>query len=485
MTRKWQTGDTGFAKVENVEYVGKVVAVETAGLVLALPVAELDGSATGAVELPAEEGDTDVLVRFVRLAAEKVGRSRPLTWRNVHRFDAFPCDEAMREYLRGCEVEDASSAAEDVGGALRRLAAAAADATKGTDRPPSGRVRRALVCEEGQDDGGGADDEDDGIVGGELGLSQLQALLGKEAGGGAPGGQTQAPNGGAFVSKKAQATGGQAGPPPPPPTGPASSLDQYLAAAAAGVNSGGTVDKPSLDGLLQVMMLRELQRMAKQNSDDGEDGAVNTKKFDAIASAFNRVRNLRQSRLTDAPGIRRRFESQVMGELGIRHGQRWTYHDYWELLNFSRFKSIGRCAYLFTEVIEMAEAAENGGDTKAALDQIVATAIQALKALHQFKLDGGSWKNAWGLTLLEHDPYADLEFAGDASELGTLAGHQHAKEVLAARIAGTPLTTASGTTAAGAAKSVTFDVAEDAHAGDESGPKAAAARGKRNRGKNV
>ena len=90
-----------------------------------------------------------------------------------------------------------------------------------------------------------------------------------------------------------------------------------------------------------------------------------------------------------------------------------------------------------------------------------------------------------GLTLLEQDPCADLEFAGDATELGALAGHQHAKEGFAARVSGTPLTSgASSSTTPAAAAAARLKAEEDARAGGDTGAKAGGGGGRRRGKKN-
>ena len=59
--------------------------------------------------------------------------------------------------------------------------------------------------------------------------------------------------------------------------------------------------------------------------------------------------------------------------------------------------------------------------------------MQGVKALYQFALDGGSWRTAWALTLLE-DPYDRPRFAGEESELATVTGFLRAQDDLDERI---------------------------------------------------
>ena len=101
-------------------------------------------------------------------------------------------------------------------------------------------------------------------------------------------------------------------------------------------------------------MFKELRRLANKDGDESDNAAAG-QKFDSIAKAFNKVKDLRDARLKDVPGIRKRYDAQVRGELGVRHGERWTHFDQWEAMSFSKFKTAGRMADLLTEMVELGE----------------------------------------------------------------------------------------------------------------------------------
>ena len=118
-----------------------------------------------------------------------------------------------------------------------------------------------------------------------------------------------------------------------------------------------------------------------------------------------------------------------MEELGVRPGEIWRYRDYWKTMKFANFRSVGRCAYLFSEIIEECERSQD-------VAIIQATAIQALKSCHQFAIDGGSWRAAFALSLFV-DSYGKEVFGGDEEELSTVVGYLKAQDDLSERVRST------------------------------------------------
>ena len=95
-------------------------------------------------------------------------------------------------------------------------------------------------------------------------------------------------------------------------------------------------------------------------------------------------------------------------------------------MKFQNFRSVGRCAYLFSEIIEECERSQD-------VAIIQATAIQALKSSHQFAIDGGSWRAAFALSLFV-DPYGKEVFGGSEEELSTVVGYLKAQDDLQERV---------------------------------------------------
>ena len=118
-----------------------------------------------------------------------------------------------------------------------------------------------------------------------------------------------------------------------------------------------------------------------------------------------------------------------MQKLRVRPGQNWSYEDYWKTLPVGRHKTIGRILFVLQEVIEYLDLGQP--------DIAFATVVQLFKALHQFLVDGGSWKAAWLLTLME-DPYGEEEFGGTSEELAVVGGHLKASAELWEKVHGKP-----------------------------------------------
>ena len=61
--------------------------------------------------------------------------------------------------------------------------------------------------------------------------------------------------------------------------------------------------------------------------------------------------------------------------------------------------------------------------------ECLAYLCQLLRAMHQVVLDGGGWEDASGFLPTE-DPFQTVEFAGDDSEVETLAARREALDTL-------------------------------------------------------
>ena len=59
--------------------------------------------------------------------------------------------------------------------------------------------------------------------------------------------------------------------------------------------------------------------------------------------------------------------------------------------------------------------------------------MQALKACHQFSLDGSNGRAAWGLTF-QKDPYGQPRWGGSEEELSVIASHLRAQHDLQERL---------------------------------------------------
>ena len=141
----------------------------------------------------------------------------------------------------------------------------------------------------------------------------------------------------------------------------------------------------------------------------------------ATVRAFSAMDHMRRCRLDTPAQIITQFRQECMEELNVRGHQHWAYEGVWQKQNYAQCRSVGRCAYILTEIVELLD------QGKAA--EAHATSIQAWKALAQFSLDGQSWRAAWPLTGLP-DPYSRKEFAGTPAELSTVAAYLKGLEAL-------------------------------------------------------
>ena len=175
---------------------------------------------------------------------------------------------------------------------------------------------------------------------------------------------------------------------------------------------------PNSPDLLQLLLLTELRRL-------GGDQGVTTSS-NVIARAFANMETMRSERVDSPESIINPFLREVWDQLGVRTPhQHWQFREHWESQNYTRCRSVGRCAYILAEVVQ----ALYDNQPRVAL----ATAVAGWQGCHQFALDQGSWRAAWPLVRLR-DPYARAPFAGSARDLSTVGGFLRAQHDLQDRI---------------------------------------------------
>jgi hypothetical protein len=183
--------------------------------------------------------------------------------------------------------------------------------------------------------------------------------------------------------------------------------------------------------LIQLLLLNELQKggrkgKKKQGSDSSSGSDVENQDI-GLVKALKNMDRLRRGRIKRPRKITRGFRKAVLKKLNVRPGQAWSMKDHWKTLPIGRHRTIGRITYVIAEALERFELGQP--------DAAWATLVQLYKALHQFLLDGGSWKAAWLLTLVE-DPYGEDSFGGSNSELAVVGGHLRASADLYEKVHG-------------------------------------------------
>jgi hypothetical protein len=106
-------------------------------------------------------------------------------------------------------------------------------------------------------------------------------------------------------------------------------------------------------------------------------------------------------------------------------GRPWTWKDAAHVIPFNRMKGMQRIYLLFGEVLRLILRDES--------DQAAAQAVQAMKAIHQFVVDG-SWKAAWPLTY-QPDPFAADRHGGTELEMEAILAYIRVQDDLARKAA--------------------------------------------------
>ena len=168
--------------------------------------------------------------------------------------------------------------------------------------------------------------------------------------------------------------------------------------------------------MLRLLLEKEMKTKKKKGSGSSSSSSMSSI-GDKTANVYAKLQKLRRQRKKQPWKLNKKFRAHVMRHLNVLPGEAWRYRTYWAAMPFRNFRSVGKLAFLLSEIIQEAEAP---GEASHRLAVVQATAVQGLKACHQFALDGGSWKAAWPLTLIP-DPYAKEEFGGSPEELGAIA----------------------------------------------------------------
>ena len=84
------------------------------------------------------------------------------------------------------------------------------------------------------------------------------------------------------------------------------------------------------------------------SDDEGLDGRQSS-----IATAFLNHDKLCRQRTSNPTAIIREFAEETKRELGARVGDRWTYPDKWEMVNYGANKNLGCLSRLMAEAVEL------------------------------------------------------------------------------------------------------------------------------------
>ena len=101
------------------------------------------------------------------------------------------------------------------------------------------------------------------------------------------------------------------------------------------------------------------------------------------------------------------YTDKITKVLGAEDGRAWTYEDYSRKAPWGKLFDLKRCFYPFSAIVKLLD--EDKGD------QAHAMMVQLMKALEQFAIDHGSWRNAWYYSGMD-DPMGKRRFAGTDRE---------------------------------------------------------------------
>ena len=194
--------------------------------------------------------------------------------------------------------------------------------------------------------------------------------------------------------------------------------------------------------LMEYLLFQEFQKQMKKKKKkkkkkEGKSRGSSSSSSDAegdnreigLVRSLRDMHKLRRMRVKQPLRICRRFRRRVLEKLNVRAGQIWSYRDHWGRLPVGRHRTIGRIMFVLAEILERFEMGEG--------EVAWASTVQLYKSLHQFLIDGGDWRVAWDLTLLE-DPFGADAFGGSDSELAIIGGHLKATSDLSDKVHGRP-----------------------------------------------
>ena len=344
--------------------------------------------------LPAAEEDGRIDVGLVRIPLADIHTTRPREWRRIVRFpeagEERPDSHALADAAEEAQnvltvtVSDASDGAAGGGNergmnarlsAIERMLGELASGRR--ENPPERVVEaepregRARASEERRSRSSGTSESEEGPsrAGRNLGgAAELLQAFGR--------GSRADPLIAESVERRTR--GESPLPARRATTGTPSARDVAGTAAPANAN----------EALIQLLLLKELRGQKRgeegETSSSGGDDLSGAKAL-KVATSYRMYTRLKKRRFKNPRCINRRFQRSVMERLGAEKGDSWKYHDFWKKVNWRNFRSMGRSAWILLEIIQLCSKASTQHD----LDVVQATAVQGVKALHQFALDGG------------------------------------------------------------------------------------------------
>ncbi len=180
-----------------------------------------------------------------------------------------------------------------------------------------------------------------------------------------------------------------------------------------------------------VKTLKAMRRSSRRRDDssDSEDGHMRGLKH-GIQGLHRMRRRFRRAPLR----VLIRYRKRVMRRLGVEilaNGQSsapWQHTDYSLKLKpvFGRMAGLWRMHFTLSRLLSLAESQQP--------ELLAGTLVQALKALHQVAIDGGSWSNA-ALLLPWEDPLSKELWAGSDGEMEAAVKYTRGVKDLSLKVA--------------------------------------------------
>ena len=148
-------------------------------------------------------------------------------------------------------------------------------------------------------------------------------------------------------------------------------------------------------------------------SEDSEEGELSR---DSGMKAVVTLNKLHRKVKHHPKQIIRRFEKELLEEMGVVPGQAWSIRDWLKRQPWGKFKGIYRTAVQDAAVYELLRSGET--------DQATAQLVQNMKSKLQSVLSGGDWATAWLMTGLP-DPLSRKEWAGNKEEMAVISGYMN------------------------------------------------------------
>ena len=190
--------------------------------------------------------------------------------------------------------------------------------------------------------------------------------------------------------------------------------DDMVSQLMAGMQSGNMADSTQqLQGMINLQMLKELQKLRKGKTKDGSDSSsgsdseVGTQTKSRLRGILRLRRRLRRKPLKYVKA----YTNKIKMKLGAEDERKmWRYSDYsWKLNSrFGKLRTMWRLHYVLSETLQIAVSGN--------AELTAAFIVQLLKSLHQCAEDGGDWSTA-SLMLPVEDPLTQDSFGGSPEEL--------------------------------------------------------------------